>query len=80
MSHGDAVAEAPPGFAVTASTADTPIAGFENLERRLAGVQHHPEVGHSEHGQEMLRRFLYDVAGLDAVLDGRLDPGRAGRR
>jgi GMP synthase (glutamine-hydrolysing) len=65
MSHGDAVAEAPPGFAVTASTADTPIAGFENLQRRLAGVQHHPEVGHSEHGQEVLRRFLYDVAGLE---------------
>ncbi len=64
MSHGDAVAEAPPGFMVTASTADTPIAGFENLPRRLAGVQHHPEVGHSEHGQEVLRRFLYDVAGL----------------
>jgi len=65
MSHGDAVAEAPPGFSVTASTADTPIAGFENLPRRLAGVQHHPEVGHSEQGQEVLRRFLYDVAGLE---------------
>ncbi len=65
MSHGDSVAEAPPGFAVTASTLDTPIAGFENLERRLAGVQYHPEVGHSEHGQEVLRRFLHDVAGLD---------------
>jgi GMP synthase (glutamine-hydrolysing) len=64
MSHGDSVAEAPPGFTVTASTADTPIAGFENLPRRLAGVQYHPEVAHSEHGQEVLRRFLYDVAGL----------------
>ncbi|MEP6981674.1 MAG: glutamine-hydrolyzing GMP synthase [Nakamurella sp.] len=66
MSHGDSVAEAPPGFTVTASTADTPIAGFENLDRRLAGVQYHPEVGHSEHGQEVLRRFLHDVAGLDS--------------
>ncbi len=66
MSHGDSVAEAPPGFTVTASTPDTPIAGFENLPRRLAGVQHHPEVAHSEQGQEVLRRFLYDVAGLTA--------------
>ncbi len=65
MSHGDSVAAAPPGFSVTASTPDTPIAGFENLPRRLAGVQHHPEVAHSEHGQEILRRFLYDIAGLD---------------
>ena len=64
MSHGDSVAEAPPGFAVTATTADTPIAAFENVDRRLAGVQYHPEVVHSAHGQEVLRRFLVDVAGL----------------
>ena len=64
MSHGDAVATAPAGFTVTASTPDTPIAAFENLDRRLAGVQYHPEVVHSEHGQDVLRRFLYDVAGI----------------
>ncbi len=64
MSHGDAVSAAPDGFSVTASTADTPIAAFENLDRRLAGVQYHPEVVHSEHGQDVLRRFLYDVAGI----------------
>jgi GMP synthase (glutamine-hydrolysing) len=64
MSHGDAVSEAPTGFAVTATTADTPIAAFENLERRLAGVQYHPEVAHSQFGQEVLRRFLHDVAGI----------------
>ena len=64
MSHGDAVAAAPAGFTVTASTPDTPIAAFENLDRRLAGVQYHPEVVHSEHGQDVLRRFLYDVAGI----------------
>ena len=69
MSHGDAVAEAPAGFTVSASTSDTPIAGFENLPRRLAGVQFHPEVAHSEHGQEVLRRFLYDVAGLEPSWD-----------
>ena len=64
MSHGDSVAQAPPGFAVTATTADTPIAAFENVERRLAGVQYHPEVAHSEHGQEVLRRFLHQIAGI----------------
>ncbi len=64
MSHGDSVAQAPDGFAVTATTADTPIAAFENIGRRLAGVQYHPEVMHTEHGQEVLRRFLHDVAGI----------------
>ncbi len=64
MSHGDAVSAAPAGFAVTASTPDTPIAAFENLDRRLAGVQYHPEVAHTDHGQDVLRRFLYDVAGI----------------
>ena len=64
MSHGDAVSQAPDGFAVTATTADTPIAAFENVDRRLAGVQYHPEVVHSQFGQEVLRRFLHDVAGI----------------
>ena len=64
MSHGDAVSRAPVGFAVTATTAGTPIAAFENVDRRLAGVQFHPEVVHSQFGQEVLRRFLYDVAGI----------------
>jgi GMP synthase (glutamine-hydrolysing) len=64
MSHGDAVAAAPPGFRVTATTPETPIAAFEDLDRRLAGVQYHPEVAHSEHGQEVLRRFLHDIAGI----------------
>ncbi|MEJ7648428.1 MAG: glutamine-hydrolyzing GMP synthase [Nakamurella sp.] len=66
MSHGDAVAEAPQGFSVVASTQDTPIAAYEHLERRLAGVQYHPEVVHTEFGQNVLRRFLFDVAGLSA--------------
>jgi len=64
MSHGDSVAEAPPGFAVTATTAGTPIAAFENVDRRLAGVQYHPEVVHSDHGQEVLRHFLHDIAAI----------------
>jgi GMP synthase (glutamine-hydrolysing) len=63
MSHGDAVTVAPPGFTVTAGTAGAPIAAFEDVSRGLAGVQFHPEVMHTEHGQEILRHFLYDIAG-----------------
>jgi len=64
MSHGDAVAQAPAGFTVTAATAHTPVAAFEDTARRLAGVQFHPEVLHTQHGQQILQHFLYDVAGL----------------
>jgi GMP synthase (glutamine-hydrolysing) len=63
MSHGDAVAEAPPGFTVTANTGATPVAAFEDPARGLYGVQFHPEVLHTEHGQEVLRRFLIEGAG-----------------
>ena len=63
MSHGDAVTLPPAGFSVTASTAGAPVAAFEDVRRRLAGVQFHPEVLHSEHGQAILRHFLYDIAG-----------------
>ncbi|WP_448259352.1 glutamine-hydrolyzing GMP synthase [Corynebacterium kalidii] len=65
MSHGDAVSEAPEGFAVTAHSDGAPVAAFECLDKRMAGVQYHPEVQHSPHGQEVLTRFLYDVAGLE---------------
>ncbi|MDR1998767.1 MAG: glutamine-hydrolyzing GMP synthase [Frankiaceae bacterium] len=64
MSHADAVTRAPEGFRVTASTALTPVAAFEDPRRRLAGAQFHPEVAHTEHGQAMLERFLYDIAGI----------------
>jgi GMP synthase (glutamine-hydrolysing) len=63
MSHGDSVVAAPEGFEVLASTAGTPVAAFENLDRRLAGVQWHPEVLHTEHGREVLNHFLVDIAG-----------------
>jgi GMP synthase (glutamine-hydrolysing) len=64
MSHGDSVRRAPEGFAVTASSERTAVAAFEDPERRLAGVQYHPEVGHSPHGQQVLERFLHEVAGI----------------
>ena len=65
MSHGDAVTAAPEGFAVTASSPGAPVAAFECPERRMAGVQYHPEVLHSPHGQQVLSRFLTEVAGLE---------------
>jgi GMP synthase (glutamine-hydrolysing) len=64
MSHGDAVHEAPAGFEVLATSAGAPVAAFEDRARRLAGVQYHPEVVHTAHGQAVLERFLHDVAGI----------------
>ncbi|UWP81969.1 glutamine-hydrolyzing GMP synthase [Dactylosporangium fulvum] len=65
MSHGDSVTAAPAGFTVTAGSPGAPVAAFEDLDRRLAGVQFHPEVAHTVHGQHILKRFLYDVAGIE---------------
>lgn len=61
MSHRDAVVESPPGFAVIATTADSPVAAMENIVDRIYGVQFHPEVVHTERGQEMLKHFLYEA-------------------
>lgn len=65
MSHGDSVTAAPGGFTVTATTAGAPVAAMEAVDRRLAGVQFHPEVMHSQHGQAVLERFLHELAGID---------------
>lgn len=65
MSHGDSVSRAPEGFRVTASSAGTPVAAFEDDERRLYGVQWHPEVKHSTHGQDVLVNFLRGGARID---------------
>ncbi|MEY3732706.1 MAG: synthase [Actinomycetota bacterium] len=75
MSHGDSVTAAPAGFVVTATTSGAPVAAMESVGRRLAGVQFHPEVMHSEHGQRVLERFLHDVAGIepDWTTDGVID-------
>jgi len=64
MSHGDQVMEAPSGFEVLASTQTTPVAAFESKEKRIYGVQWHPEVKHSEQGQQVLKNFLYEGAGI----------------
>ncbi|MGW0248776.1 glutamine-hydrolyzing GMP synthase [Nocardia goodfellowii] len=67
MSHGDAVTEAPSGFEVTGTSAGAPVAAFEDRARRLAGVQYHPEVLHSPHGQQVLSRFLHEIAEIKAT-------------
>jgi GMP synthase (glutamine-hydrolysing) len=66
MSHGDSVAKAPDGFEVLASTASTPVAAFANDEKKLYGVQWHPEVKHSAFGQAVLENFLHRAAGIPA--------------
>jgi GMP synthase (glutamine-hydrolysing) len=64
MSHGDQVMQAPEGFEVLASTDITPVAAFANSERKIYGVQWHPEVKHSQFGQKVLENFLHNAAGI----------------
>jgi GMP synthase (glutamine-hydrolysing) len=63
MSHADSMVEAPAGFSVTASTPAVAVAALEDTSRSIFGVQFHPEVVHSERGQELLKRFLAEVCG-----------------
>ena len=65
MSHGDSVTVAPNGFTVTAQSPGARVAAFEDSSRRLAGVQFHPEVLHSENGQRLLEAFLHEIAGCE---------------
>ena len=64
MSHGDKVEEVPPGFLITARTASTPAAVMEFREKKLFGVQFHPEVIHTKQGKKVLANFLFRIAGL----------------
>lgn len=64
MSHGDSVEQPPPGARVIARTDASPIAAFENPDRRLYALQFHPEVRHTEHGSEILQNFLFRVCGV----------------
>jgi GMP synthase (glutamine-hydrolysing) len=61
MSHGDSVLEPPPGFEIIGRTADTPVACIADEERKLYGVQFHPEVAHTIGGTAILRNFVLDV-------------------
>lgn len=86
MSHSDHVTALPEGFVVDARTANAPVAAMHHPERRLFAVQFHPEVKHTEHGDAILRNFLYEVCGCrggwtmdtfieDAVADIRRQVG-----
>jgi GMP synthase (glutamine-hydrolysing) len=83
MSHFDAITAAPPGFRVTAETADAPVAALEDTVRGIYGVQFHPEVVHTHGGQEILKAFLYEVCGcrpawtMTSVIEASVDAIRA---
>ncbi len=83
MSHGDAIVSAPEGFVVTASSPGAPVAALEHAELRIAAVQFHPEVVHTEWGQDLLKRFLFDIAGCrptwthTSILDEAVEEVRA---
>jgi GMP synthase (glutamine-hydrolysing) len=83
MSHFNAVVQAPPGFRSTASTPDAPVAALEDPSRRIYGVQFHPEVMHTHGGQEILKSFLYEVAGcrptwtMTSVIEASVEAIRA---
>jgi GMP synthase (glutamine-hydrolysing) len=65
MSHFDAVSVLPSGFVATASTPDAPMAVIESATRKIWGVQYHPEVGHTEYGQDVLEQFLHQLVGAE---------------
>jgi GMP synthase (glutamine-hydrolysing) len=67
MSHRDSVTAPPDGARVVAGSPSTPIAGFEDPERKFYGVQFHPEVVHTPHGMDVLKNFLYEVADAPAT-------------
>ncbi len=64
MSHGDIITEAPENFTVVASTADTPVAAFENKEKRIYGLQFHPEVHHTQEGSKIIENFLFNICNI----------------
>jgi GMP synthase (glutamine-hydrolysing) len=61
MSHTDSIVGAPAGFTVTAATAEVAVASLEDVDKGVYGVQFHPEVAHTERGQDLLKRFLFDI-------------------
>ena len=67
MSHGDKVVELPPGFSLMGASENAPIAAMAHDEKRMYGLQFHPEVTHTRQGGEILRRFVIDICGCDAL-------------
>jgi GMP synthase (glutamine-hydrolysing) len=83
MSHGDTVLDPPPGFTTLAHTERCAVAALGNVERRIYGVQFHPEVVHTEAGKRLIANFLHDVAGIppawqmESFVDATIDEIRA---
>ncbi len=71
MSHRDTVFEPPSGFTALASSSASPVAAVEDTERGIYGIQFHPEVVHTPYGQEILTRFLTDIAGCERTWSAR---------
>ena len=71
MSHTDYIAEVPQGFRITARTEHCPVAAMEDPEKKLYATQFHPEVQHTEYGQDILRNFVINVCGCKA--DWKMD-------
>jgi GMP synthase (glutamine-hydrolysing) len=65
MSHGDRVEKLPPGFVGVASSANSPLAAMADVKRKIYGLQFHPEVTHTEHGLEIIRRFVLEICGCE---------------
>lgn len=65
LSHGDHITKTPPGFRITAYTGGT-LNAFEDLSRRIFGVQFHPEVAHTQFGHQIIQNFLFEVCRLKA--------------
>jgi GMP synthase (glutamine-hydrolysing) len=82
MSHGDHVTAPPPGAVATARSANADVVGFEDTERRLYGIQFHPEVGHTRHGAALLHNFHYRACGArgDWTMAGYLEEAAAAIR
>ena len=83
MSHRDTVFEAPPGFIALASSSESPVAAIEDANRRLYGIQFHPEVAHTAYGSEILKSFLKDICGCEmtwkpaSIIDEQIERIRA---
>jgi len=71
MSHRDTVFAAPPGFTELAASTASPVAAFESVERGVYGIQFHPEVVHTPHGQQVLTNFLEDICGCERSWSAR---------
>jgi len=83
MSHFDSIGDLPPGFQAIARTGAIPVAALEDPDRRIYGLQFHPEVVHTEYGQDLLKAFLYDVCGarptwtMTSIIDAQVTAIRA---